>query len=254
MFKRKNNEEKLNNYKEFIKKLIVDELIQKEILDKINLFVNDGTYTIEDNNLYAKLGIKEPDYLEIKFINNNFICNYSEWNLKRQVTITQKELKHSNIKINKREKNEVKCDGFQNETSTIELEKIYNEERKLAYTSKQSSEYDYNTYSNYMEYNDRSCFSNYFDTEKTWYLSNGTIIKYNLRKNLIHENADLEEYYSICKGPTEGEFSTTYYYIELDKELFKSFMTGEISINELLEKAYKNKPQKKILSPNTEWI
>ena len=139
-------------------------------------------------------------------------------------------------------------------TQIEQTEKIYNEENKLAYVGKESSEYDYDSYSNYLEFNDTSYFSNYFNTEKTWYLFNGTIIKYNLRKNLIHDDTSLEEYYSICKGPTEGNFQKTYYFIELDKDLFKTFMTGEISINELLEKAYKNKEHKKILAPNTEWV
>lgn len=256
MFKRKKtNEEKLNNYIEFIKQHIVDEEIKEEILNRINIFQSDGNIAIEDNNLYAKINSKgEIDFLEIKYLNNYFICNYSNWNLKQQVTITQKDLKFGNIKINRREKNEIECQSTKNMTEIEETEKIYNAENKLAYVGKESSEYDYDSYSNYLEFNDTSYFSNYFNTEKTWYLFNGTIIKYNLRKNLIHDDTSLEEYYSICKGPTEGDFQKTYYFIELDKDLFKTFMTGEISINELLEKAYKNKEHKKILAPNTEWV
>ena len=106
MFKRKKtNEEKLNNYIEFIKKNIVDEEIKEEILNRINIFQSDGNIAIEDNNLYAKINSKgEIDFLEIKYLNNYFICNYSNWNLKQQVTITQKDLKFGNIKINRREK------------------------------------------------------------------------------------------------------------------------------------------------------
>lgn len=256
MFKtKKTNEEKLEKYLEFIKKHIVDEEIKEEIIDKIKLFKNRGKITIEDRNLYAKIKRQnETDFLEIKYINNYFICNYSEWNLKKQVTVTQKDLKNKNIKINRREKNEIECYNDQNETTIEEVEKIYNEENKLAYTGKEKQEFDYDTGSNFMEYNDNSYFSNYIDTEKTWYLFNGTIIKYTLRKNLIHDDASLEEHYTICKGPTIGDFQKTYYFVELDKELFKTFMIGEISIDELLDKAYKNKNQKKILSPNTEWI
>lgn len=60
----------------------------------------------------------------------------------------------------------------------------------------------------------------------------------------MNEDDEICEHYLICPGVYFTETDRIYKYVELDKDLFKSFMTGKININEVLEK---NKEQKKLL-------
>lgn len=78
-------------------------------------------------------------------------------------------------------------------------------------------------------------WSNNFDLEKQCYIANGSIIKYKLSKQYVNEPSELNEKYFICPGSYSDGYTRYYNFIELDENLFKLFMTGNITIEELLE-------------------
>ena len=235
----------LDNYKKFIKNLIVDKYISEEIISKIYFFNNHGTIKIEKNNLYGKINEKKnSDYLEIRYENNYLICNYTDWNSNKYINITQKYIKGKNTKIDRKEKIEYKCSNNDNHTTIEEIEKIYNSHKELAYESELKKDYNYNTYENYMSYNNNICFDNEFSLDKKWYINNGSIISYRLSKSYFNTNSDINEFYEICQKPFHDGFAIVHNYIELDKDLFVSFMTGNITIEELLEKVNNNNSKK----------
>lgn len=81
--------------------------------------------------------------------------------------------------------------------------------------------------------------------EKNWYISNGSIVKYRLnRKNELDKKINLYESYNICKKPYFDGFLTQQNFVPLDKELFHEFMTGKISIDEVLNSTYETQKQK----------
>lgn len=86
----------------------------------------------------------------------------------------------------------------------------------------------------FLGYND-AIFCNMFSLVKNWYMENGSIIRYILTNNFVNENDDTYEQCLICLGVYITEFDRFYKFKELDKELFKQFMTNKITINEVLE-------------------
>jgi len=225
----------VEKYKELINKIILNENIRKEIIDKIDDFNQNGEIVFDGYNLYAK-NKKGKDYLELKYENNYFLCNYSECDFSKFVTISLKELKSNNVKLERKEKVEyIHNDNFNNSTEIEEIEEIYNADKNLAYESKLSYNYKYVTYENAIIYVDNHYFTNYFDLNKKWYIFNGSIINYKLTKSIMNEHSEIEEKYSICPEAYHGNFATYYNYVDLDQGLFKQFMSGSISIDDVLE-------------------
>lgn len=225
----------IEKYKELIKKIILNEQIRKEIIEKIDYFNNHGEIVIDGYNLYAKCK-NSKDFLELKYENKYFLCNYTEWDFAKFITISQKCLKNNFSKLERKEKNEYKCnDNSNNSTRIEEIEEIYNAAKNKVYESKFSNDIDYNTFENSIEYTNNHYFTNYFDLDKKWYISNGSIINYKLKKSIMNENSEIEERYSICPEAYCGNFATYYNYVDLDESIFKQFMSGSITIDEVLE-------------------
>lgn len=246
LFKKSN----IENYKSFIKEIVFNEKISDEILKQIDKFNKEGKIILDGYNLYAKIK-NGKDFLELKYVNNCFLCNYSDWDFAKFITISVKGLKNKNIKLERKEKVEYVCkDNKSNLIKKTEEEQIYNADKKLAYESRLICNYNYDTYNNAIKYVDNYCFENCFNLNKKWYISNGSIINYNLSKLFMNEKSQIQERYSICPEVYSDEFTTNYIFIDLDENLFKSFMTGSITIDELLEKIDKKEFEKMLIKNN----
>lgn len=237
---------KISQYKEQINKLIVDGEIKNEILNIIDLFVNNGKIKFDDNNLYGKIiHQNETRSIVIRYNNSNFIFNYIDSNeiFKKNINITQEYIKGGNHKINRQEKIDYRCVNNRNRVSIEEIEKIYNIKNHLVYDSTLKKEQDYNTHEDHMDYNNGDCCENSFYLEKKWYIPNGSAIKYTLSKDFVNEQSNLYENHSICKKPyyDDEQFIWVYEFVNLDENLFKSFMIGEINIDEVLKQIENNK-------------
>lgn len=238
-----------DSYKKFIQKLLVDQRIREEVIEQINLFEENGKILFDGNNLYGKMINKNGTiYLEIKYDKNGFICNYTKWSGGARIKLTQKDLKQSNIRVEREEIVDYISDDENNHSESIEsFRKIYDKDNKIIYHETYEENRDYDSYESVLLYTD-GCFTNNIDLERTWYISNGSIIRYNLSKNYFYDQTDLEEGYNICIGPEKRPNDGVYYYFSpLNKELFKSFMTGEITIEKLIEEHRKEQEHNKEL-------
>ena len=243
MFKLNKNYD-VNKYKKFLESLLVDKEIKEEMLNQIDLFFENGKITFDGNNLYGKMiSKKSNEYLEIRYENGYFVCNYTKWNGRNIVNITQIDLKNNNIKIDRKEKTEYNCHDNKNETKIEELEKIYDSENKLIYKCSLQKSVHYDSLESAIIYKDDSFWSNNFKLEQDWYISNGSIIKYQLSKQYLHEQSELNECYSVCPGTYSDDWGNYYYFANLDENLFKSFMSGQITIEQLLEQNQKNEEE-----------
>lgn len=243
----------LDNYKKFIDNLIVDKEIKEEIINKIIYFNRTGKIKLDGYNLFGKITKeRNNDYLEIRYENGFLICNYTMWNFGRYVNITQKCLENGYIKINKKTKDDEEWYDKENEIQIEEIEKIYNADKKLVYESLFRKEDEYELKNNSFVYSDESPFKNYFSLDRKWYIDNGSIINYYLSNNSMNKDAFLIERYMICPEVSYDEFGNTYNYLDLDKDLFKSFMTGNITIEEVLEKTNLEEEVKKLMKTNND--
>lgn len=242
--KKKVDERNLKKYISLIEKEVIDEEIKEKIIEKIKFYAYYGKLYVDKKDLYGTYVNKKDlnratpakEFLEIK-IDNAFICNYSEWSNAKLVNIFQRTLKGGHTQIIKRERVDYRTYNNKNNNYEETIEKIYNHDKKLIYKSEKKEENDFETYlnePNHIIYNNDS---NMTEIEKRWYIQNGSIIKYNFNKTNFKENTLKEEIYSVCAGPIDG---SKYYFDELSKELFADFMTGKISIDELLKETYKN--------------
>lgn len=240
-----NNKKKLNKLLKKLDKLLIDRKIKELIIDKIDFYSRYGKIYIDNDFIYGTHCVKNLNYsnprkefLEIKIINNNFICNYSEWENEKVINIVQKSIKGGNTRVYKKEETNNFAWNNNNKLKMQEQQKIYNCQNELVFESILEKEYDYYTYSfegSKVIYSETDC-SNRFSLEKKWYIQNGSIIKYNLSKSFISQNDEVCENYSICLYPYSTETDRVYEFIELDKEIFKDFMTGKTNINELIDK------------------
>lgn len=234
-------------YIKFLENLLVDKNLKEEIIEQINIFKDDGKISFDGNNLYGKIINKSGnDYLEIRYENDCFVCNYTKWNGRNNVNISQIDLKNNNTKVNRKEKTEFKCPDDKNNTSIEEIEKIYNKNSKLIYEATLKKDTSYDSLEGHIVYESGSPFSNNFELSKNWYVSSGSIINYRLRKKYFYEQGALEESYSICEGPYHDEYQTIYCFDELNQKLFKDFMTGKISIQEVIVQNKEINEQKKL--------
>ena len=227
-----------DSYKKFVKNLLVDEKMRDEVLNQIDCFEDGGHLLFDGKNLYAKMiSKKSTTYLEIRYDLNGFVCNYTKWSGGASVKLTQNDLKQGNTKVEREEVVNYISDDKHNHCERVETsKKVYDKNNKVIYEETYEENRDYNSYKSGLSYTE-GCFTNDFDLERKWYISNGSIIQYNLSKNYFYDQTDLEEGYNICIGPEKRPNDGLYYYFSpLNKELFKSFMTGEITIEKLLEK------------------
>ena len=132
LFKKENREFD----KSIIEKYIFDESIKKEIIDKIEYFTKNGKMVKNDNELYGKSN-NGKDFFELKFIGNNLLCDYTEYELSNIISISAKVLENSNIKLERTEKTEYKNDSH----NTIKEERIVEE-----YTSDMNKFYELKTF------------------------------------------------------------------------------------------------------------
>ena len=239
------------SYKNFISGLLIDEKIKEEVLNEINYFEENGYIYFEGNNLYGRSFEKEaPLYLEIRYDQNGFICNYTRWSGRSSVKITQNNLKQGNVKVGKESFVDYLSDGLYDHKETIEsFKKIYDKKNKVIYEETYREDRDYESYESGLIYSD-ACFNNIFQLERTWNISNGSIIQYKLTKNDFYNDASLQEDYLICEKPVKVPFEGTHYYFDnLNKDLFKLFMTGEMTIENVLaehQKEQAKKPKRKV--------
>ena len=103
----------------------------------------------------------------------------------------------------------------------------------------------YDSIESSLVYNNYSYLINNFDLEKNWYISNGSIINYKLSKHYLYDQSELNESYSVCPGSYSDGFTGYYNFTKLDEDLFKSFMTGQITIQQLLEQNQNKENSKK---------
>jgi len=225
----------IESYKNLINKIVLNEKIKKDIIEKLDYFNENGEVVIDGYNLYARCK-KSKDFLELKYENNCFLCNYTEWDFGKFISIFEKSLKNNFSKLERKEKTEYKCnDNSNNSTKIEEIEEIYDGNKRKVYDSKFINDIEYNTINSTMEYIDNHYFTNYFDLDKKWYISNGSIISYRLTKSFMNEHSEIEEKYSICPEAYCGNLATYYNYVDLDQGLFKQFMSGSITIDDVLE-------------------
>lgn len=242
MSKNKKKNYSIDAYQNFLKGILVDKKINEEICDKVNLFSKEGKINFDGNNLFGKIiQRKGNEYLEVRYENEYLVCNYTKWYGKNIVNITQIPLKNGNVKIDRKEKTEYVCYDDKNETNISELEKIYDCENNLIYESTLETEHSYDSLKSSLIYKNDCWWTNNFELEKKWYIPNGSIIKYKLSKNYMDSNPKISEKYSICSGPVRVYPGICYHFIDLDEELFKSFMSGEITIEKLLKQNKKTK-------------
>lgn len=242
----KKNNDNIDNFKTLINKIILNENIKEDILNKIDYFNKYGKIVIDGYNLYGK-DKNNKDFLELKYKNNYFLCNYTDWDFSKFVTISEKELKNKNIKLERKEKVEYKSNDDINYTTKEEIEEIYNANNDLIYESKLKCDIEYVTNSNGIKYLDNHYFTNYCELNKKWYINNGSIINYSLKKSFFNENSKIEERYLICPEVHKTQFENYYNFIELDEKLFKDFMSGKITINEVLDNIDKVEFQKMLI-------
>ena len=239
------------SYKNFIASLLVDKEVREEVLNEISYFEKNGYIYFEGNNLYGRSFEKEsPLYLEIRYDQSGFICNYTKWSGRASIKITQGNLKQGNVKVEREEIGNCVSDTPHDHNETIEsFKKIYDKNSKLIYEETYKEDRDYGSYETGLIYKD-GCFRNTFELNRTWNISNGSIIQYKLTKNDFYSDATLQEDYLICEKPVKVPFEGTHYYFDnLNKELFKLFMTGEMTIENVLEEHKKEqakKPKRKV--------
>ncbi len=237
MFRKKKVENNVNGYILFISKVVKDEKTKKEIIDQLNYFSSNGIINIDGSNLTGKIIDKNGNlYLDIKYGNDKFMCSYTKWNLNSVILIEQEGLKSGNYKITKTDKTKYDSNNYQNEYSIEIEEKIYNKTGQILYESERKISEEFNSYKDGLVYKDDSPFKNVIDVEKTWYIKNGSIIKYKMKKNELDSKGGIKESYLICSKPLKTERETILNFSEIPKELYISFMIGELTIEEVLEK------------------
>ena len=247
---------KTNNFISKLEKILVDSEIKELIINKINFYSANAKLQIHNDELYGTyinkcdLNRATPakEFLEIKILDSNVVCNFSELSNRKLVNIAQNTLKGGHTSISKKETiKEFTCNN-NNEFSVEEQERIYNYQNRLVYESNLKRQSDFDTYP-YADSNiiyNTACFDNEFSLEREWYTPEGVRIKYNLSKSFVNKDDGICERYLICPGVCWTETDRVFKFVKLDKELFKSFMSGEITIDEVLDKNSAQKNYQKI--------
>lgn len=252
----KKQSNKLNQFKEYLSNFIVDEEIKESLLFSIDFYHSNGKLYLDDRYLYGvyintnDLNRATPakEYFEIKIDGGCLICNYSNSSINKIVNIIQRNIKGGNTKITKKVTEDARCYNNENFVSVTETEKIYNYQKSLVYEStieNNSNYYTYDKEDSDMTYGEKPD-TNTFNIVKKWYIHNGSIIKYQLTKDYMFDEQDLQEKYLICIEPDQDTLATgtICHFTELDKDLFKKFMTGYINIETLIENLNNSKTKK----------
>lgn len=228
----------LYSYKEFISNIIVDDGIKNEIINQIDLFTKDGLIIICGKELCGKMRGLNENYLELKYINNCFICNYTKNNARRVINIVQNK-NNDIIKIDRKEV--LECPTYNNHSEIFELQRLYSN-NKMIYESLITNSQSYILDNCNIKYNTGFLF-NGFNMTKKWYFSNNSIVQYRIKKDyykgLIHED------YKICLEPLKKDYNMVYDFESLDVEVFNDLMLGKISITEVVDNINGQKIKKK---------
>jgi len=220
-------------YDTFLQKIIVDKKILDEILTEVDSFYKDGCVVIEGNNFSGRKSSKNgSDYLKISYENNTFICHYTKYNSKFVFNIIQTFF-NNHIKIDKYENVRCKCAGNHSEDRVVEYHWIYDEEKRLLFESIFNEVKDYDVSNFQLQYCDSTL--NKFNLQKKWYFPNGSIVNYRVSKNYFSDNNNLKEQYSICEKPITINYVKRFCFSDLDEELFKKLMQGEMNIFDVIK-------------------
>lgn len=221
----------IDSYKDFISKYVVDGGIKNEIIKQIDRFSKEGLIIICGREFCGKIrNITGEDYLDIKYIDDCLICNYTKHNLRKRISIVQSKV-NDNIRVNRKE--ELECTSLDGYNENIEQQKIYFG-NKLIYESLINNNQDYYLKPNMMIYNNRSFVFNRFSLMKKWYFENKSIVLYKMNKDFF-EHDKLKESHSICIEPYIKNYNMVYDYEILDVEIFNKLMLGQMSIEEVVE-------------------
>lgn len=237
MFRKKKKENNINGYVEFIEKIIEDDEIKNEIIEKLEFFIDNGIVNIDGKNLTGKIIEEDANlYLDIKYEKGKFVCSYTKWDINSVVLIEQETLKSGNYKLTKTDKTKYYTYNRRNEYSTSVEEKIYNKDNVLLYESSNKIEEGFDSYKDRLVYTDDSPFKNMIRTEKYWYMPNGSIIMYSLYKNELFYKEEIQENYQICEQPyVSDDGCILKSFKPISRDLFISLMNGEKSIDEVLQ-------------------
>ena len=229
----------IKRHKKLISDIIIDNKTKELLIDKIDYFNRNGSLIRDKNNLFGKVKYDDFfDYLEFIHNNDKAIINYTTWDRRKVVSIIQKKLQNGNIKVVITEKNEIASLQDENSANSIETTKIYNKEGKLLHDTKLKYDDTFNSYPDKLIYDFDKFYHNYIDLEKNWYLKEGVIVNYKVNKVFTSEtNSKLIEQYTICDTSIS---SGGHYYIPLFEDLFKQFMSGEITQEEMIRKNSSN--------------
>ena len=169
----------IDSYKDFISKYVVDEGIKNEIIKQIERFSKEGLIIICGREFCGKIrNITDEDYLDIKYIDDCFICNYTKNNIRKRINVFQSRA-NDNIIVSRKE--ELESTSLDRCYERIEQQKIYCG-NKLIYESLITNNQDYYLKSNVMIYNDKSFIFNRFSLMNKWYFSNNSIVLYKMNK------------------------------------------------------------------------
>lgn len=235
MFLKRKNKNNINGYVKFISEIIKDETIKEEVIEQLKRFYEDGIINIDGNNLMGKIYGEDNLYLDIKIHENKFICSYTMFDMNSVVLIEQDNLKDGNYKITKSDKTKYYTNNCEDIYSTKIEERIISKTNELLYESKYEAQEEFASCKGRLVYKDDSPFRNFSKVEKRWYIPNGSIIVYQMDKNELYDKRKLEENYSICKEPCKTESCTIENYTRIPRELFIDFMSGKLSIEEVLD-------------------
>lgn len=235
MFLKRKNKNNINGYVKFISELIKDETIKEEVIEQLKRFYEDGIINIDGNNLMGKIYGEDNLYLDIKIHENKFICFYTMFDMNSVVLIEQDNLKDGNYKITKSDKTKYYTNNCEDIYSTKIEERIISKTNELLYESKYEAQEEFSYCKGRLVYKDDSPFRNFSKVKKMWYIPNGSIIVYQMDKNELYDKRKLEENYYICKEPCKTENCTIENYTRITRELFIDFMSGKLSIEEVLD-------------------
>lgn len=229
---RKNKEVDITDYLEFIKSIIVDKDIRSEVVEYIDYIVKYGVFKLEFNNLYGRIGNKvSSDYLEIKRENNALIISFTKYESRERKYITIDKLEGNKTYINVLEQNvtETIPDSTKVDYDNKKTELIYTD-ATLIYKSVTEESNEFSGTNEKMIY-DNDTFCNELNICREWF-HNDASIRQVIKKNYFGDT--IEEGYYICLGKRDSEYENVYIFSKLDREEFISFMTGEITFDELV--------------------
>ena len=236
--KNKLTELDIKKYKSFIDQIVVDEEIKREILDKIRYVTNNGKVFSDNGNLFGKIKTENLfDYFELIYDDEKIVFNYTTWNRRKIVNITQVNLKNGNIKIIKTEKVETASLDDENHSTNIDIAKIYSANGVLIYDRTLKYDDKFNSYPDEIVYAYDNFPHNYISLEKNWHLKNNVVINYIMHKQFTSENhSELCEQYNICPN-TKGSYVC---FVKLQEELFKQYISGLITEEEMIKRNSSN--------------